>query len=69
MIKSMCFKLDVKVEEADVLLINLYIPNTETEQGAALLDLAKMLETIKDLYDRLLAGNFDFFFDISLDSY
>ena len=69
MIKSMCFKLDVKVEEADVLLINLYIPNTETEQVAALLDLAKMLETIKDLYDRLFAGNFDFFFDISLDSY
>ena len=69
MIKSMCFKLDVKVEEADVLLINLYIPNTETEQVAALLDLAKMLETIKDSYDRLLAGNFDFFFDISLDSY
>ena len=55
-------------------LVNIYNPNTETEQVAALHDLDKMLETIKDLYDKniVLAGDFYFyfyFFDTSVDSY
>ena len=45
--------------------------HTETEQVATLLNIDKMLETIKDLYDKqiVLAGDFNFFFDKSLDSY
>ena len=60
-------------------LVNIYNPNTETEQVAALHDLYKLLETIKDLYDKhiVLAGDFIFFlffyffffFDTSLDSH
>ena len=36
-----------------------------------LLDLGKMLETVKDLSDKhiVLAGDFSFFFNTSLDSY
>ena len=63
--------LDVKVDETNFVLVNIYNPNTETEQVATLHDLDKMLETIKDLYDKhiVLAGDFNFFFDTSLDSY
>ena len=63
--------LDVKVDETNFVLVNIYNPNTETEQVATLHDLDKMLETIKDLYDKhiVLAGDFNFFFDTSLDLY
>ena len=63
--------LDVKVDESKFVLDNIYNPNTETEQVATLHVLDKMLETIKDLYDKhiVLAGDFNFFFDTSLDSY
>ena len=63
--------LDVKVDETKLVLVNIYNPNTETEQVATLHDLHKMLETIKDLCDKhiVLAGDFNFFFDTSLDSY
>ena len=46
-------------------------PNTDTEQVATLLDLDQTLEAIKDLSgkDIVLACNFIFFFDTSLDSY
>ena len=44
--------LDVKVDESNFVLVNIYNPNTETEQVATLHDLDKMLETIKDLYDK-----------------
>ena len=52
-------------------LVDTYNPNTKTEQVATLHDVDKMLETIKDLYDKhiVLAGNFNFFFDTYLDSY
>ena len=61
--------LDVKVEEANFVLVSFYNPNTETEQVAALLDLVTLLETIKNVYDNniILAGRFSFFFDTSLD--
>ena len=63
--------LDVMVDETNFVLVNIYNPNTETEQVMTLLDLGKMLETIKDFSDKhiVLAGDFNFFFDTSLDSY
>ena len=63
--------LDVKVDESNFALVNIYNPNTDTEQVATLHDLDKMLETIKDLYDKqiVLAGDFNFFFDTFLESY
>ena len=67
----MHFKIiDVKVNETNFVLVNLYNPNAKTEHIAALLDLDKMLETIKDLYDKhiVLTGDFNLFFDTSLDS-
>ena len=50
--------LNVKVDESNFVLVNIYNPNTETEQVATLHDL-----------DIDLAGDFNFFFDTSLDSY
>ena len=59
--------LDVEVDETNFVLVNL---NSETKQLITLLDLDKMLESIKDLYQRhtVLAGDFNFFFDTSFDS-
>ena len=42
--------LDVKVDEYNFALVNIYNPNTKTEKVATLHDLDKILETIKDLY-------------------
>ena len=57
--------LDVMVDETNFVLVNIYTPNTKTEQVTNLLDLGKMLETIKDLSDKhiVLAGDFNFFFE------
>ena len=61
------------VHETNFVLVNIYNPNTETEQVTTPLDLGKMLEIIKDFSDKhiVLVGdfNFFFFFDTSLDSY
>ena len=64
-------RLDVKVDKTNVVLVNIYNPNTKTGQVATLHDIDKMLKTIKDLYEKhiALAGNFNCYFDISLDSY
>ena len=64
-------KLDVMVDETNFVLVNIYNPNTETEQVKTLTDLGKMLETIKDFSDKPidLASDFNFFFDTSLDSH
>ena len=43
--------LDVKVDETNLVLVNIYNPNTETDQVKSLLDLGKMLETIKGFSD------------------
>ena len=58
------------VDANNFLLVNIYNPNTEAEQVTRL-DLSKMLEIIIDFFDkhRVLAGDFNFFFDTSLDSY
>ena len=45
--------LDVKVDDFNFILVNIYNPNTETEQVATLHDLDIMLETIKDLNDKI----------------
>ena len=60
--------LDVMVDETNFVLVNIYNPNTKTEQVTNLLDLGKMLETIKHLSDKhiVLAGDFNFFFDFFL---
>ena len=62
--------LDVMVDETNFVVMNIYNPKTETDQVTTLLNLGKMLETIKDFSDKhiVLAGNFNFFFDKSLDS-
>ena len=54
--------LDVKVNETNSVLVDIYNPNTETKQVAILHDLDKMLETIKKLYYKhvVLAGDFLF---------
>ena len=61
--------MDVKVDETNSVLVNIFNPNTETEQVATFLDLDKMLKSIQDLYEKLLilAGYFNFFFDTSSD--
>ena len=61
--------LHIKVGKTNFVLVNISNPNTETQQVATLLDLGKMLETIKDLSDKhvVLAGYFNFFINTSLD--
>ena len=63
--------LDVKVDETNFVLVDIDNPKTEIEQVATRHDFDKMLETIKDLYGKhtVLAGDFNLFFDTSLDSY
>ena len=58
------------VDETNFVLVNIYNPNTETEQVTTLLDLDKILEVIKDFSDKhiVLADDLNFFFDTSLDS-
>ena len=62
-----------KIDKSGPILILdvVYNSNTQTEQVTTLLDLLKILETIKDFSDKhvILAGDFNFFFDTSLDSY
>ena len=62
--------LDVMFDATNMVLINIYNSNTETEQVTTLFDLGKMLETIEDFsgIHIVLAGDFNFFFDTSPDS-
>ena len=57
------------VQKISFVPVNIYNPNNETEQVTTLLELGKMLETIKDFSDKyaVLASDFNFFFDTSLD--
>ena len=43
---------DVMIDETNFVLVNIYNANTKTEQVTTLLDLGKMLETIKDFSDK-----------------
>ena len=63
--------LDVMVDDTNFVPVNIYNPNTETEQVTCVLDFVKILETVKGLSDKhiVLAGDFNFFLDTSLDSY
>ena len=51
------------VDETNFVLVNIYNPNTKTEQVTTLIDLGRMLETIKVFSEkhRVLPGNFNFF--------
>ena len=59
------------VDETNFILVNIYNLNTEREQVKTLLDLDRMLETIKDFSDKhiVLPDDFNFFLDTPLDSY
>lgn len=59
------------MEETNFALVNFINPVTDIEQIATLHDLYNVLETIQDFYSRhiVLAGDSDFVFDISLDSF
>ena len=52
------------MDETNFILINIYNLNTEKEQVTTILDLGRMLETMKDFSDKhiVLADNFNFFF-------
>ena len=41
------------VDETNFILVNIYNPNTKKEQVTTLLDLGKLLETIKDFSDKI----------------
>ena len=43
-------KLDVMVNETNFVLVNIYNPNTKTEQVTTLVDLGRILETIKNSF-------------------
>ena len=62
--------LDVKIDETNFVLINIYYPSSKTKQVKTLLNLGKMLETVKDFSDKhiVLAGTFNFIFDTFLTS-
>ena len=64
-------KLDIKVDETNFVLVNIYNPHTRKYQVKTFLGLSKILETIKDFSGKhiVLAGYFNFFFDTSLDSH
>ena len=52
------------MDETNFILINIYNLNTEKEQVTTILDLGRMLETIKGFSDKhiILAGDFNYFF-------
>ena len=52
------------VNETNFIVVNIYNPNTKTEQVTAYLDLGRMLKAIKDFSEKhiVLAGGFSFFF-------
>ena len=56
--------LHVMVDETNFILVTIINCNTETEQVTTLLDLDRMLETIKGFSDKhiVLAGDFNYFF-------
>ena len=45
--------LDVMVDDTNFVVVNVYNPNTKKEQVTTLLDLDKLLETIKDFSDKI----------------
>ena len=52
--------LNVKVDETNFVLVNIYSANTKAKQVAILVDLGGMLGTIKDLHDKHIALAVDF---------
>ena len=62
--------LDVIIEGENILLINLYNPNTEQEQLKTIEELKHMLNKINPNHDKnmILGGDFNFFFNKNLES-
>ena len=62
--------LKVLVEDNCFTLINLYSPNTESDQVATLTELSFMLNSIDDLDNQniILGGDLNFFFDTTLEA-
>ena len=62
--------LEANIDNTAFLLINLYNPNKEKEQVATLNELDNMLESYNNIGDKMivLGGDFNFFFDISLEA-
>ena len=56
--------LDVMIDKTNFILVNIYNPNTETEQVTTFLGLGRMLKIIKDFCDKyiVLSGDFILFY-------
>ena len=61
--------LEVKIENAVLLLINLYHANTENKQLSTLSDLSNMLEKIDDINNKstIFGGDFNLFLEVKLE--
>ena len=62
--------IEVKIDDSVFVLINIYNPNTKSEQLHTLNDFINILETFEDIRDKslVLGGNFNVIFCPSLDS-
>ena len=62
--------IEVKIDDSVFVLINIYNPNTKSEQLQTLNDFINILETFEDIRDKslVLGGNFNVIFSPSLDS-
>ena len=63
--------IEVKIDDAFFVLINIYNANTESEQLHTLNDLINILETFEDIQNQnvVLGGDFNVILNPSLDSY
>ena len=62
--------VEAKIDDTVFVLINIYNSNTESEQLETLLDLASIIDKVKDIQSKniVLGGDFNVIFDISLES-
>ena len=62
--------IECSIQDQPFLIINLYNPNTESEQVRVIEDLEKLIDTIDSdhAYQMILGGDFNFIFDVNLDS-
>ena len=62
--------LEVKIEETQFVLINIYNPNTETEQSKILDDLLDFTEDVENINNKkiIFGGDFNLFFDQNYDA-
>ena len=62
--------LEVKIEKTQFVLINIYNPNTETEQSKILDDLLDFIEDLENINNKkiIFGGDFNLFFDKNYDA-